>query len=216
MALEQELQAEVMRYRQWAQLIPQEERSGEWECDYPDWNQLYATVLDFIESKPLIAWTPEEWEAVLYAIARDNEMQFLVESIGEEHPQMLAPLTAAALEHREPNATWQLALELTRADPLSTELEGLLLRMAVDADEYVRRRALTELARRNSPQTEGLALAAWHQPHEAQQWARMAALWSLHQIQSPLLNELLTEAEADPRPYLSGYAQRMRRAEVDE
>jgi len=210
------LKEEVARFREWTQTYPTEEHFGEWECDYPDWEPLYRAVLDFVGSIPPAYWTPEEWDGVLYAIARDNEDGYLAESIGEQHPQIIAPLAAAALEQGEAQARWQFAVELGKSGQLSAPVESLLLRMAGDADEYVRRRALMELARLQSPLTEELALAAWQQPHENQQWARMAALWSLNRIHSPLLERLMIEAEADDRSYLSAYALQLRRGEMEE
>ena len=99
---------------------------------------------------------------------------------------------------------------------MSADVEKLLLIMAADADEYVRRRTLMVLARVNCASTEGLALAAWDEAHPSQEWARMAALWSLHRVQSPVLDALLTQAEGDSRPNLSDFAKRMRRGEVQE
>ena len=210
------LKAEAARFRQWAAVTyPSAERFGEWECDYPDWSRLYEAVLDFTEHTPPSSWTPEALTDVLYALARDNEIQHLAATIGERQPQILNYLAAAAIEQGERDARWQLAVELGKADALSEAVESLLLRMTNDAEEYVRRRALQELARLGSAHTEALALAAWEQPHEHQQWTRMAVLWSLHRIQSPRLETLLTEAEADPRSYLADFARRVRRGEID-
>ena len=156
---------------------------------------------------------------MLYALARDNEISFLAYTVGQQHPEILRCLAAAALEQGEPDAKWQLAVELGREGTLCAEAEGLLLRMAQeegDENEYVRRRALKELATLNSLHTEQLALTAWNEPGENQQWARMAALWSLHRVQAPSLERLLAESEVDTRPHLSAYAQRMRRGEADE
>ncbi len=212
---EEALKAEVDRFRQWAEGYPVEQRSGEWECDYEEWGRLYEVVLDFVASQPVDSWTAEQMDAVLYTIARDNEMGNIVSILGERHPAILCLLAVAAVEHGEPGARWQLAVELGKSTPFSADLEALLLKMAGDEDEYVRRRALMVLARFNSQHTEQLALAAWYQAHEHQQWARMAALWSLHRIQSLALEPLRVEAEADPRPYLSDFAQRIRRGEIE-
>ena len=95
------------------------------------------------------------------------------------------------------------------------EVERLLLALAGDEDEYVRRRALSSLARLGSAAVEELALAAWSKQDAAQEWARMNVLWSLHRIGSPLLARLLVEAETDERPYLSDYARRLREGRLE-
>jgi hypothetical protein len=96
-----------------------------------------------------------------------------------------------------------------------SEEEQLLLRLAQDEHEYVRRRALGALVRLGSSTVEKLALEAWHRPDPDQQWARRAALWSLHRVGSPQLGPLLVEAEQDPQEYLRVFAERLRRGEVD-
>ena len=85
--------------------------------------------------------------------------------------------------------------------------------MADDEHEYVRRRALQSLLRIDSPSVEKFALASWHRPDEAQQWARMNALYCLQGIGSSQLPALLAEAEKDARPYLREYASRILRGE---
>ena len=107
-------------------------------------------------------------QAVLYAIARDNEMQHLAREIRRRQPELLLPL-ARAIRMGERNDRWQLAVEL-RCVGLGAE--QVLLEMG-DEHEYVRRRALESLARVGSPAVEGLALAAWHRPDEDQEHARV-------------------------------------------
>lgn len=211
-----DLMTEVDQFRAWADATcPPDRRFGEWECDYEDWGGLYEAVLAFVAARPFEFWSPEEVRAVLYAIARDNEMQHLAGEVRCRHPDLLAPLTRASIEVGERDDRWQLAEELGQLGRAGGEEERLLLVLARDEHEYVRRRGLGALARLGSPAVEGLALEAWHRPDPEQQWARMMALWSLHRAGSPQLGPLLAEAEQDPREHLRGFAERVRRGEVD-
>jgi hypothetical protein len=169
--------------------------------------------LQFVATtKPFDSWAGAEVRAVLYAIARDNEMQYLSREIRQRQPEFIVPLARAAICVGERDDRWQLAVELQ--DEPSTEAEPLLLALAQDEHEYVRRCALKSLARRGSPAVEELALQAWHRPDPDQQWARMSALWCLHRIGSPQLDRLLAEAECEEGQYLRAYAERIRRGEA--
>ena len=213
-----DLLTEVERFRAWSDTeydVPPDRRGGEWECDYEFWPDLHAAVLEFAAARPFGSWSAEERQAVLYAIARDNEIEYLGREIRGRHPAAFMALAAAAVGGDEPNARWQLADQLGRLSRAGGEEERVLLAFAADECEYVRRRALGALARLGSPATEELALAAWDRPDEQQEYARMMALWVLHRIGSPHLSGLLDEAERDPRQYLPGYAARVRRGEVD-
>jgi hypothetical protein len=209
------LMSEVAQFQDWAAAYPPERRGGEWECDYDQWPNLYDAVLEFVDARPFSSWSAEELRAVLYAVARDNEIEHLAHEIRSLSTATLLALAAAAVEIGEPDAKWQLAEELGRIEEASAEAERLLLTLARDENEYVRRRSLAALARLGSLALEELALAAWQRPDENQQWARMMVLWCLHRVGSPHLEPLLTEAEQDERPNLSNFAKKVRRGEVD-
>lgn len=203
-----ELLAEVARFRAWAGDRPPDDLPpGEWECDYPHWGDLYEAVLGHLVSSPPESWSPEEWQAVLYTLARDNESEHLAEEIGLHHPATLVALAEEALARGEPDARWQLAEQLGQEH---VEAERLLLILASDEAEYVRRRALGALARLGSPALERLALDAWQREDEHQEYARMVALDCLQQVGSPHLERLLAEAEQDDRPHLRNFAGRIR------
>lgn len=205
-----DLMAEVSRFRAWADAYPDAGRYGEWECDYESWPSLYEAVLQFVAGRPFESWSESELRAVLYAIARDNEMQHLAREVRERHQALVPPLARAALRMGEPDARWQLAIEL---GSLGIGGEELLLELARDEHEYVRRRALESLARIGSPTVEELALVTWHRPDENQEHARMMALHCLEQVGSAQLEALLADAERDGRQYLRGFAEGMRRSQ---
>jgi hypothetical protein len=206
---------EVEEFRRWAaKENPSGDRKGEWECDYPGWDRLYAAVVEFLGSKPFSSWSTAETGGVLYAIARDNEHEYIGRVIREHHGELLASLAWAAVERGERNNRWQLANQLGRTERPQGHEEVLLV-LVRDEDEYVRRRALGALARIGSPCVQSEAVRAWERPGDDQQWSRMMALWCLHRVGSPMLEQLLAIAEQDPREHLRGYAERMRRGEVE-
>jgi hypothetical protein len=202
---------QVSRFRQWA--AAHAVRYGERECEYDAWPSLYGAVTAFLDDPRRAAeWSPAEWDALLYAVARDNETQLLARTLRERGFDLLLFAAQAARHAGEPDAKWQLAAELGHCPPLTAVAEELLLAFANDPAEYVRRRALQSLARLASPHTERIAITEWARPDDAQQWARMNALHALHLIDSPALPPLLAEAELDPRKHLSDFAKHMRAA----
>jgi hypothetical protein len=204
-----ELIAEINRFREWAKAYPEEQRSGEWECGYNFWGDIYDAFLEFTNVRPFESWSPNELETVLYAIARDNELEHLAGEIRRRYPDLLLKLAREAIRIGERDNRWQLSEQLGYVRDLG-EAERLLLILAHDEDEYVRRRSLNSLARLGSPAVEKLALEAWNRPDPAQEWARMMALDCLQMVGSPSLEPLLAEAEKDERKYLAEFAKGIR------
>lgn len=210
---------EIERFRVWADSYsptPHELRRGEWECDYGHWGDIYDAVLGFLAERRFDSWSAEEVQAVLYAVARDNETEHLAEELRRRHPDMLVPLARRSIEAGEWNARWQLADQMGYLQNGGAGVEGTLVVLAGDRDEYVRRRALGALARLGSPVTEALALEAWSRQDEQQEYTRMHVLWCLHRVDSRHLEPLLVEAERDDRNYLRAFAARVRRGDLAE
>jgi hypothetical protein len=132
-----DLMLEVARFRLWADAYPVDRRSGEWECDYPDWGSLYEAVLGFVSARLFQDWSSEELRAVLYAVARDNEMQHLAREI-RCHPELLLRLASSAAEFGERDAKWQLAEELGHLGQRDRELERLLVHLARSGTDRTR------------------------------------------------------------------------------
>lgn len=210
-----DLMTEIDRLREWASAYPSEPRSGEWECDYRWWSNIYQAVLDFTATRSFDKWLPHEVRAVLYAIARDNEMQHLAREIRRRHPELLIPLSKAAIGVGERDDRWQLAVELGELGRAGGEEEKLLLIMSQDEHEYVRRRTLGALAQIGSAAVEELALEAWHREDPDQEHSRIMALDCLHVVGSPQLEALLIEAEKDERKYLADFARDLRAGQVN-
>ncbi|MGO1070649.1 HEAT repeat domain-containing protein [Lysobacter sp. CA199] len=206
-----DLNLETDRFRDWAaaDAKPQE---GQWECDYDAWPAWHRAVLTCIDEHAGKAWSNEDVEQVLYAIARDNDTQYLAREIRIRQPDTLRFLARAALARGEAQARWQLAVELENVP--GEESEHLLLALATDEDEYVRRRAIRALTAIGARAAEELAWAAWHRADDQQEWSRMSALECLRQLRSPRLAALLAEALRDARPFLRQLAERMRDEEL--
>ena len=192
------LTQEVAKFKVWASRIQEPYRSGEWECDYNEWNALYAAAVAFIESASPETWSSSEVGDVLYAIARDNESEYLVDKVAET-PDSLLKLSCIALSSPESDAKWQLADRLGSLRDRVHESEALLLEFAEDKEEYVKRRALLALGNLKSPKTEELAERAWHTGHEYQ---RIAALWALKAVSSKKLPTYVQKAMEDGREHI--------------
>lgn len=199
---------EVARFRQWAAKIPLETRSGEWECDYPDWQSVWAAAKHLIETVPTVNWTTALKDNFLYAVARDNETGNIADQLLGRSDALLV-LAAQAIHSVEIDAKWQMAARLGELHEYKREAEALLVQFVQDGDEYVRRRALLALGRLGSAMTESFADTAWQTGHEYQ---RIAALWALKDAASSKLRDYLQRAHEDGRKYLVGNAMKIRAA----
>ena len=202
----QSLEIEVARFRAWADTQDPSERSGEWETEYMSWPSLYKAIDQFVATTAYQYWGGAATRLLLYALARDNEREDIVESIAQ-NPANLMYLAEQALYSSERGAKWQLADRISRLDPLPRAVESLLVQFARDEDEYVRRRALLALAHIGSPRVEVLVESAWNTGDEHQ---RIAVLCALDRIGSPQVAHYVTLAEEDGRQSLAMYAKELR------
>jgi HEAT repeat protein len=125
------LALEVAKFRQWARA--REECSGEWECDYADWQSLYAALDDSLAAQHTITVT--ELELLLYALARDNEYERILETL-EQFPGIALQVVQAAVSFPDEDARWQAAVLAGRIGAT------FIVRQFLNDDaEYVRRRA---------------------------------------------------------------------------
>jgi HEAT repeat protein len=201
-------QYEVERFRRWAAATSVQERTPEWEFEYPDWGTLYDAVRIFLASSSAHSWVQGQIDDLLFAIARDNEGEILADEI-EEYPDMLLAWSEMAIFSPEVDAKWQLAARLGKLPSRRGEAESILVKFMDDADEYVRRRALLALGSLKSSRAEELAERAWQTGHEYQ---RIAALHVLKELASPKLSEYIRKAEEDGRPHLIHNAREVERS----
>ena len=200
----------IAAFKAWAETVPVDRRFGEWESDYPHWTEIHGAFRTLVATIDVAQWPDELINTALYAIARDNEVWVLARDL----PRMaLSFVTERALVESEPDARWQLAVELGRTH--LPDSEELLLRLVKDDDEYVRRRALQSLARIGSNAVSELALHEWTHAPDDMPWTRMNALWALHHVGSPAYAAKLDEARTSPNEHLATYAEKLGSGAID-
>lgn len=192
------LQVEVEKFKEWAALYPTHQRTGEWECDYEDWRLLWAAAIAVLESLPPSAWTEKCCANLLYAIARDNEVERIADELAGR-PAALLELARQAIGSSERDAKWQLAVQLGALSTDKEDAETLLLRLVDDEDEYVCRRSLLALGALKSVHAECLAERAWLTGHEYQ---RIAALWVLKDVAPTKFAQYVRLAKEDGRKFV--------------
>ncbi len=217
MAAAQSLLTAVARFRVWADAldVAVAERSGEWECDYDAWSEIYQAWAALLANHPVQGWSATLVTEVLYALARDNECQTMARAIAKHASDSLLVLTDLAFIEGEPDAKWQLAVELGKLVNDRPRVEAALVRMADDTDEYVRRRTLQSLAKAAPHIVVPLALREWANAPEAMPWTRMNVLAVLAEVGAPELPALWRVAMAAPNHYLREFAANMRTAELN-
>ena len=128
----------VAKFRTWAEQRRGPDYAGqrwhfdsEWECDYPDWQELYSATTEFLVSAAHRTLTEAELELVLYVLSRDNEDEHVLEIL-EQFPK----IADAAVSYPDSQARWQAAVLAGRIGVAAT-----VRRFLNDEAEYVRRRA---------------------------------------------------------------------------
>lgn len=192
--------------RLWAEAPSTDRGSPEWETNYEAWPELTRAYADVLDVCSPADWDQELIDLLLYALARDNEAEVLKDELVQRPGHLLA-LARAATQGAEADAKWQVADALGRTAANDADVEPLIEGFLQDLDEYVSRRALSALARREAVQFDDWAVRAWDTGHEYQ---RMAALDALATRRSPLLGRYLDLADADGREYLVGLANGIR------
>jgi HEAT repeat protein len=199
------LRAAIQRFKAWAEQFPTKQDTGEWECDYERWPEIESAFESCLDAESPQDWTDELVELMLYAIARSNETERLINQLKTRPTQLLA-LAWAGLHAEDSDARWQLAHAVGKWIPDLQEAEPLLERFFNDAHEYVSRRALIALGDRGSARAEALAIRAWERDDEYQ---RMAALGVLRSINSAVFGRYLALALQDGREHLVAFATKL-------
>jgi hypothetical protein len=135
-ASEIKLGTEVARFKRWAARHPK--NTGQWECDYSEWNWLrLRTAVDNTLSRSIL--DDQDVDLLLYVLARDNERE-IIRGMLEEAPEHGFRLAEVAVTYPDPDARWQIAVFL--GGQQESGAKELLRQFVADQDEYVRRRAL--------------------------------------------------------------------------
>ncbi len=196
-----QLKREIKKFKEWSEnfaSIPEINRVGEWELLYENWDKLNDLMCEFLKTINYRDWSEEELRTVLYFIARDNENEIFIDTIVESQPNALEFLAFNSFNFGEPNAKWQIAINLDKiTDRKNAQL--LLEKYLNDENEYVRRRALMTLAKFSHHNLERFCAEAWESQNEYQ---RIAVLHSLKISKSRELETYIQLAIEDGRKYL--------------
>lgn len=185
------LSEEVKRFRDWAENHPKD--SGEWETDYPQWPALRAAADEALGREHL---DDDEITFLLYALARDNECEFIL-GMMQEHPGNGMRVAHAAVECSEPDARWQVGVFLGSQE--GDDARMLLRRLIEDTDEYVRRRALLSSTLRDPAFAAEIAESWLAADNE---YSRLAALSVLQETRSPRLALAARQLRRDRSPHV--------------
>ncbi len=202
------LKIEVEKFRSWASSYPEDTRSGEWECDYDGWSSLNSAFLNFIESKSPSELSDTEIDDLNYVIARDNEIEDLIEAVAQKK-ELFALLLSHVIDSTENDAKWQFAVAIGQNTLSHNLAEESLLKLVNDGHEYTRRMALQSLGKIGSDKTENLCIKAWETNLEYQ---RIMALCVLKEINSKELEKYLDLALMDGRKYIVQNAKEIKNA----
>lgn len=208
----------IKKFNRWAKRryysVPQDDIGGEWELNYDfsqggSWNRIYSTFENFLEWTNCREWTKSDMGRLLYIIARDNEIGWLVKLLAK-HEDALILLAKQSLIDGPHDAKWQLAVALTGLSDRSCAME-LLEKFVEDSAEYVVRRSIMALADLGSDKTEILCEKLWHKSKygEWEEYQRIAILASLNTIKSDKIRHYIALAKVDGRPYLFAEAERI-------
>ncbi len=199
-----DLHAEVEKFKQWAP--PYENTSGEWECEYEGWRDLWAAAESVIERFENGAIPSDVAGDLLYAIARDNETEHLRKRLVDA-PGLLFHLAAYSVAYHDPCAKWQIAVSVAEANLVNAA--DLICHFLKDDDEYVRRRALLAFAPFSPAEAESIAILNLS---DAFEYTRIAALHVLHDIGSSHFEEALSRLENDQNEYVRANVEQLRGA----
>jgi HEAT repeat protein len=136
-----DLTREVRRFKTWAEsgapdVLGIGHGRGEWECNYPHWEELYESAEALLAQPHLI--DEESADLLLYVLARDNEDERIADEL-KHAPLALSKILQRGLTYPDPDARWQIAMILAAA--MGEAARETLHQLSTDTDEYVRRRA---------------------------------------------------------------------------
>ena len=164
----------VSKFKEWeSSEYPCYKKYGEWECDYDDWQEIYALVDQWINN---VNWGDEIVDSVLFFMARDNECEIIRGKLSGK-PDIYVKLAKLSLISLHSDAKWQLATLISENN--SQDSCSLLHELWNDKSYYVQRICMMESAKLNSPYSNKMIEWAWLTHDEYQ---RISALWSLYWI----------------------------------
>ena len=212
--IRERLLEQAIKFHQWQEATypgkTSEELGGEWEVDYPYWNDTYSAFCHVLTQMDAETADSVLLDEMVYLIARANEAEGLIQET-TSHPKWFECLCRRAAASNESEAKWQFAAYLPEC-PCSQEVKDMILNFAKDPNEYVSRRALLAMPALRPDCVDQFAPLFWERncySLELQEYQRIAVLVSLDTIHSGLLPQYLEQAKQDGRRYLLEHAKRI-------
>ena len=212
--IRERLLEQAIKFHQWQEATypdkTAEEIGGEWEVDYPYWNDTYSAFCHVLTQMDAETADSVLLDEMVYLIARDNEAEGFIQET-TSHPQWFECLCRRAATSNESEAKWQFAAYLPECS-CSQKVRDIILDFAKDPNEYVSRRALLAMPALRPDCVEKFAPLFWERncySLELQEYQRIAVLVSLDTIHSGLLPQYLEQAKQDGRRYLLEHAKRI-------
>ena len=212
--IRERLLKQAIKFHQWQEATypgkTSEELGGEWEVDYPYWNDTYSAFCHVLTQMDAETADSVLLDEMVYLIARANEAEGFIQET-TSHPQWFECLCRRAAASNENEAKWQFAAYLPECS-CSQKVRDIILDFAKDPNEYVSRRALLAMPALRPDCVEQFAPLFWERncySPELQEYQRIAVLVSLDAIHSDLLPQYLEQAKQDGRRYLLEHAKRI-------
>jgi HEAT repeat protein len=144
------LETELSKFWEWAGMSPDEYAEnrgfGEWEIEYPGWDDLYKAVNKALEQLDK-EFNHDLAQLLVYALAIDNESELVLQRIAEKVENKLR-FVKKVVGSNQPQARWQIA-ELLGNSEVENREQILMNLITRDKDKYVIRRALLSLDKIN-------------------------------------------------------------------
>ena len=130
--IRERLLEQAIKFHQWQEATypgkTSEELSGEWEVDYPYWNDTYSAFCHVLTQMDAETADSVLLDEMVYLIARDNEAEGFIQET-TSHPQWFECLCRRATASNESEAKWQFAAYLPEC-PCSQEVKDMILDFA--------------------------------------------------------------------------------------
>ena len=205
---------QARKFHQWQEITypgkNTEEIGGEWEVDYPAWNDMFDAFCHVLTQMDAEMADSVLLDEMVYLIARANEAEGFIQETTFHH-KWFECLCRRAAASNESEAKWQFAAYLPECS-CSQEVRDIILDFAKNPNEYVSRRALLAMSALRPDCVEQFAPLFWERnccSPELQEYQRIAVLISLDAIHSDLLPQYLERAKQDGRSYLLEHAKRI-------
>lgn len=133
------------RFWEWINLTPQlyataSRAQGAQDLNeylFPSWEKMISEAFHLIDKSPE---DERAIDAILTAMAIDNEGEGILDYIAQNGSEMfINKFIELGVAHGQPHARWQCAELIRRRKPSNGE--RMLLRLMLDPDDYVRKRA---------------------------------------------------------------------------